>query len=70
MFKLAGVGKGWARRLNEVGIFHYWQVADLSPENLEELDEAFNAKGKIAKSGWIEEAKKLKDGGVAVEAAS
>jgi small subunit ribosomal protein S2 len=59
--KLTGVGKSWARRLNEQGIYHYWQVAELTPENLEELDEAFNAKGKIIKSGWIEQAKKLKE---------
>ncbi len=62
MQKLAGVGKGWARRLNEAGIFHYWQVAELTQENLQELDEAFHAKGKIAKSDWVEEAKKLKEG--------
>ena len=59
MTKLNGVGKGWARKLNEHGIYHYWQMAELSPENLAELDESFNAKGKIAKSGWIDEAKKL-----------
>ena len=57
--KLSGVGKGWARKLNEHGIYHYWQIAAFAPENLEELDESFNAKGKIGKSGWIEEAKKL-----------
>jgi small subunit ribosomal protein S2 len=59
LMKLAGVGRGWARRLNEHGIYHYRQVAELSQENLEELDEAFNAKGKIAGSGWIEQAKQL-----------
>ena len=51
--------RGWARRLNEHGIYHYRQVAELTQENLEELDEAFNAKGKIAQSGWIEQAKQL-----------
>ncbi|MGB0087217.1 MAG: 30S ribosomal protein S2 [Rhodomicrobiaceae bacterium] len=59
--KLGGVGKGWARKLNEHGIYHLWQIAELTPENLGELDEAMNAKGKIVKSGWIEEAKKLKE---------
>jgi small subunit ribosomal protein S2 len=62
MQKLTGVGKGWARRLNEAGIYHYWQVAELTQENLDELDEGFNAKGKIAKSKWIDEAKQLKEG--------
>jgi small subunit ribosomal protein S2 len=59
--KLSGVGKGWARKLNEHGVYHFWQVAEFTPDNLEELDEAFNAKGKITKSGWIGEAKKLKE---------
>jgi small subunit ribosomal protein S2 len=59
LMKLEGVGRGWARRLNEHGIFHYRQVAELSTENLEELDEAFNAKGKISGSGWIDQAKQL-----------
>ncbi|MGF1621308.1 MAG: 30S ribosomal protein S2 [Rhodomicrobiaceae bacterium] len=57
--KLKGVGKSWAGKLNEYGIYHFNQIAALTPENLEELDESLNAKGKIAKSGWIEEAKKL-----------
>ena len=59
LMKLNGVGRGWARRLNEHGIYHYRQIAELTPENLEELDEAFNAKGKIAQSGWIDQAKQL-----------
>jgi small subunit ribosomal protein S2 len=59
--KLKGVGKSWATKLNDQGIFHYWQVAELSAGNLEELDEVLGARGKVAKSGWIEEAKKLKD---------
>jgi small subunit ribosomal protein S2 len=59
LMKLTGVGRGWARRLNEHGIYHYRQVAELTPENLEELDEAFNAKGKISGSGWIEQARQL-----------
>jgi predicted flap endonuclease-1-like 5' DNA nuclease len=59
LMKLNGVGRGWARRLNEHGIYHYRQVAELTPENLEELDEAFNAKGKISGSGWIDQAKQL-----------
>jgi len=59
LLKLADVGRGWARRLNEHGIFHYRQIAALTPENLEELDQAFNAKGKIAQGGWIEQARQL-----------
>jgi small subunit ribosomal protein S2 len=59
--KLTGVGKSWAGKLNEQGIFHFWQIAALTPQGLEELDESLNAKGKVVKSGWIEEAKKLKE---------
>jgi small subunit ribosomal protein S2 len=60
--KLKGVGKSWAQKLNDQGIFHYWQIAELSKENLDELDEVLSARGKVAKSGWIDEAKKLKEG--------
>jgi small subunit ribosomal protein S2 len=59
--KLSGVGKSWAGKLNEQGIYHFWQIAALTPEELEALDEALNAKGKIVKSGWIEEAGKFKE---------
>lgn len=59
--KLTGVGKSWAKKLNEQGIYNFSQIAEMTPEKLEELDEALNAKGKITKSGWIEEAKKLKE---------
>jgi small subunit ribosomal protein S2 len=59
--KLTGVGKSWAKKLNEQGIYNFSQIAEMTPEKLEELDEALNAKGKITKSGWIEEAKKIKE---------
>jgi len=67
--KLKGVGKSWAAKLNEQGIYHFWQIAEMTPANLEELDESLNAKGKISKSGWIEEAKALKEGATPPEAA-
>lgn len=57
--KLTGVGKSWAKKLNDQGIYNFSQIAEMTPEKLEELDEALNAKGKVAKSGWIEEAKKF-----------
>lgn len=59
--KLTGVGKSWAKKLNDQGVYHYSQIAEMTPENLEKLDEALNAKGKISKSSWIEEAKKFKE---------
>jgi small subunit ribosomal protein S2 len=67
--KLGGVGKSWAGKLNEQGIYHFWQIAALTPEELEALDEALNAKGKIVKSGWIEEAKKFKEAAASQAAA-
>jgi len=59
--KLTGVGKSWASKLNEYGIYHFEQIAELTPNDMAQIDEQLNAKGKIVKSGWIEEAKKLKE---------
>jgi small subunit ribosomal protein S2 len=57
--KLTGVGKAMAAKLNAKGIFHFSQLAVLTPEGLEELDAALEAKGKAKNSDWLAEAKKL-----------
>jgi small subunit ribosomal protein S2 len=54
--KLPGVGKVLAKKLNERGIFHYWQIAALGPDDIAALDEALDLKGRIARDGWVEQA--------------
>jgi small subunit ribosomal protein S2 len=47
------------QRLNDLGVYHFWQVADLEPEMAEALDRALKLKGRVAGDGWVAAAKKL-----------
>ena len=47
------------QRLNDAGVYHYWQIADLDPEMTEALDRPLNLKGRIVRDGWVAAAKKL-----------
>jgi small subunit ribosomal protein S2 len=46
-------------RLNDLGVYHFWQIADLEPDLAEALDRKLRLKGKVTEDGWIAAAKKL-----------
>ena len=48
-------------RLNDAGVFHYWQVADMDADQVQALDRQLKLKGQIAKEEWVAQAKKLVD---------
>ena len=56
---ITGINPKLEQRLNDAGVFHYWQIADLDAEQAEALDRQMKLKGQIATEGWIEAAKKL-----------
>ena len=60
--KLAGVGPQLEKKLNEYGIFHYWQVAALSPADIDEVDAELKLGGRIQRDNWVEQARTLVDG--------
>jgi small subunit ribosomal protein S2 len=47
------------QRLNDAGVYHFWQIADLDADNLAALDRLLKLKGQIEKEGWVAQAKKL-----------
>jgi small subunit ribosomal protein S2 len=59
MTKLNGVGPELEKKLNEGGIFHFWQLAAMSDADAATLDESLKLKGRIARDGWIDAAKAL-----------
>ena len=59
--RLPSVNAKLEQRLNDAGVYHYWQVADLNAENMEALDRTLNLKGRIARDGWVAAAKKLSE---------
>jgi small subunit ribosomal protein S2 len=57
--KLPGVGPQIVKKLNDGGVFHYWQLAALTPAESEKLDADLKLGGRIARDKWIEQARSL-----------
>jgi small subunit ribosomal protein S2 len=57
--KLAGVGPELEKKLNDAGVFHYWQVAAMTDADAAGLDMELKLNGRIGRDGWIETAKTL-----------
>jgi small subunit ribosomal protein S2 len=57
--KIKGLTKTYEKKLNERGIFHYWQVANLSQDQLDEVDRMLHGNGKIAAGDWVDQAREL-----------
>jgi small subunit ribosomal protein S2 len=55
--KLSGVSPAIEKKLNDLGIFHYWQIAALSPEAGHRIGEEAGLPGRV--DGWIAKAKTL-----------
>src|SRR5262249_17252306 len=47
------------QRLNDAGVYHFWQIADLDPDSRSALDRQLKLKGQIEKEDWSGQAKKL-----------
>nr|MEC9422114.1 polyhydroxyalkanoate depolymerase [Pseudomonadota bacterium] len=58
---ISGVGPKLESALNEAGIFHFWQIAGLTEEQIEALDTKLDFRGRIARDNWIEQARQLSE---------
>ncbi len=59
---LKGVGPKLEQTLNELGFYHYDQIAAWTPEHVVWVDARLKFKGRIERDGWIEQAAKLAAG--------
>jgi len=46
-------------KLNEYGIFHYWQVAAMNDADVAALDADLKLNGRATRDGWLETARAL-----------
>ena len=60
---LKGVGPKLEQTLNELGFYHFDQVAAWTPAQVAWVDSRLKFKGRIERDGWIEQAKILAAGG-------
>jgi small subunit ribosomal protein S2 len=58
---LHGLGPEIEKKMNDAGIFHFWQIAAMSPEDATTLDHELKLSGRIEREHWIEQAKSLSE---------
>jgi small subunit ribosomal protein S2 len=59
LIKLTGVSPEIEKQLNDLGIFHFWQVAGFTPADAAEIGDSVGLPGRV--QGWIDQAKTLVD---------
>jgi large subunit ribosomal protein L21 len=57
--KISGVGKVLEGKLNDAGIYHFWQVAALKKAQIEELETEMSFPGRITRDEWVKQAKEF-----------
>lgn len=57
--KLPGIGPQIVKKLNDAGIYHYWQLAAMTPEIVAKIDHDLKLGGRIERDGWIDLARSL-----------
>ncbi|MFM9941727.1 MAG: 30S ribosomal protein S2 [Hyphomicrobiaceae bacterium] len=57
--RIAGVTPRLEQRLNDLGVYHFWQIADLDAGGVASLDKALGTKGKVGRENWQGLARKL-----------
>jgi small subunit ribosomal protein S2 len=57
--KLNGVGPQLEKKLNEAGVFHYWQLAAMQPDDVTKLDADLKLNGRIERDGWVSQARAM-----------
>jgi len=60
--RISGIGPKLEERLNALGLFHYWQLARLTPAQAAELDETLDLRGRMARDAWSIQASRLANG--------
>ena len=55
--KLTGVGPQLVKKLNDAGVFHYWQIGAMTTADVDKLDADLKLNGRIQRDGWVEQAR-------------
>ena len=57
--KLHGAGPQMVKKLNDAGIFHYWQIGAMTDDDVAKLDADLKLNGRITRDKWVEQARSL-----------
>lgn len=57
--RLKGIGPGNERKLHELGIFHFWQIAAWTPAQIAWVGHFLAFPGRVEREDWVGQAKAL-----------
>ena len=61
LIDIIGIGPVNEKELNDLGIFHFWQIAQWSPEEIKWVSSRIKFPGRIVKENWMKQAAELMD---------
>jgi len=61
--KVSGIGPVIENKLNELGIYHFSQIAAFEDRDIELVNNAIDFPGRIERDEWLDQAKNLAEGG-------
>jgi len=61
--KILGIGAVLEEKLNDMGIYHYSQIAEFSNTDIENINTHLNFPGRIERDEWIPQAQDMVKGG-------
>ncbi|RZK88186.1 MAG: 30S ribosomal protein S2, partial [Methylobacterium sp.] len=64
--KLHGAGPQIVQKLNDAGIYHYWQIAAMTPEEVAKVDSDLKLNGRIDRDSWVSQARGFVEAAAAV----
>jgi len=57
--KITGIGPQVVKKLNDHGVFHYWQIAALTEPEIATLDQGLKLNGRVSRDNWVAQARTL-----------
>jgi small subunit ribosomal protein S2 len=59
--RISGISPKLEQSLNDIGVYHFWQIADLDADGAAALDSAVKGNGRVMRDNWVAQAKKFVD---------
>ena len=59
---LQGVGPQVIQKLNDAGVYHWWQLASMTPDDAAKLDHDLKLSGRVEREGWVAQAREAMAG--------
>ena len=57
--RINGIGPKIENDLNALGVFHFWQLAQLGPHDVRRIEQRVGFPGRIMRDDWVGQARRI-----------